>query len=69
MSGLKAHPIAVIVLAQLLGTSLWFSPNSAADSLSVAWQLTTRELGFLTGAVQGGFIVGTLVLAVTGLAC
>ena len=27
------HPVAVIVLAQLFGTSLWFSANSAADDL------------------------------------
>ena len=28
--------VALIVSAQWLGTSLWFSPNSAADDLSSA---------------------------------
>jgi MFS family permease len=63
-----ANAKAVIVVAQLLGTSLWFSPNSAADSLSQAWSLTTAQFGQLTSCTQFGFIVGTLALAVTGLA-
>jgi len=50
------HPAPAIVLAQLFGTLLWFSANSAAD------------LGTLTNAVQLGFIVGTLSFAISGLA-
>lgn len=64
---LRRHPVGMIVLAQLLGTSLWFSPNSAADSLVQAWQLSAAQLGQITSATQLGFIVGTLVLATTGL--
>ena len=65
---MKRHPIALIVVAQLCGTSLWFSANSAADDLRRLWGLTTADLGWLTNAVQLGFIVGTLVFALTGLA-
>ena len=32
-SGVRRRPVAVVVVAQLLGTSLWFSANSAADDL------------------------------------
>lgn len=64
----RLSPIAVIVVAQLLGTSLWFSPNSAADDLRRAWALDYAGLGSLTSAVQLGFIAGTLLLAVSGLA-
>lgn len=60
--------IGTIVLAQLFGTSLWFSTNSAADDLTRLWQLTPTDIGWLTNAVQGGFIVGTLVFAFSGLA-
>lgn len=63
-----AQAIVLIVLAQLLGTSLWFSANSAADDLIRAWQLAPADLGRLTNAVQAGFIVGTLAFAITGLA-
>ncbi len=65
---LRSQPVLVIVLAQLFGTSLWFSPNSAASDLIRAWQLSTTELGYLTSAVQIGFILGTLFLATSGLA-
>lgn len=60
--------VRVIALAQLFGTSLWFSANGAADELMRAWGLTVADLGTLTNAVQAGFIVGTLAFALSGLA-
>jgi hypothetical protein len=51
--------VAVIVVAQLFGTSLWFSPNSAAADLVRDWSLTSAQFGWLTSATQLGFIVGT----------
>lgn len=70
----KAHapssyrPILVVALAQLLGTSLWFSANSAADDLLSAWGASAGDIGLLTGSVQLGFILGTLLLALSGVA-
>ena len=61
-------PVLVIVVAQLLGTSLWFSANSAAGSLMQAWGLSEADIGLLTNAVQFGFITGTLTFALSGLA-
>jgi MFS family permease len=61
-------PVATIAIAQLLGTSLWFSANSAADDLRRAWGATASDIGILTSAVQLGFILGTLVFALSGLA-
>ena len=68
MKALERHATLTIVGAQLFGTSLWFSPNSAADDLMRAWLLGAAQFGQLTSAVQIGFIVGTLLLATTGLA-
>lgn len=65
---LSRHPLPVIVLAQLFGTTLWFSVNGVWLSFSRDLGLTEADLGRLTLAVQVGFIVGTLTLAVTGLA-
>ena len=62
------NPVPVIVLAQLFGTSLWFSANSAADDLIRQWGITPADLGTLTNAVQFGFIIGTLSFAISGLA-
>ncbi|HEY5632933.1 MAG TPA: MFS transporter [Burkholderiaceae bacterium] len=60
--------LAAIVLAELFGTSLWFSANAAADDLVRAWSLSTAQIGQLTSAVQLGFIAGTLALSISGLA-
>ena len=60
--------IAVIAVAQLLGTSLWFSANAAMHDLQRSWHLTASGMGWLTNAVQAGFIVGTLISAFTGVA-
>ncbi|WP_417567154.1 MFS transporter [Marinobacter sp.] len=65
---LRRYPLPVIVLAQLFGTSLWFSINGVWLSLSRELGLTEMDLGRLTLAVQAGFIAGTLTIAVTGLA-
>jgi predicted MFS family arabinose efflux permease len=60
--------LPIIVIAQLFGTSLWFSANAAGDDLMRAWQLVPADLGRLTNAVQLGFILGTLGFSLTGLA-
>jgi len=65
---LQRYPLPVIVLAQLFGTSLWFSINGVWLSLSAELGLAESDLGRLTLSVQAGFIAGTLALAVTGLA-
>ncbi len=62
------NPVPAIVLAQLFGTSLWFSANSAADDLVRTWGIAPAAIGTLTNAVQLGFILGTLSFAVSGLA-
>jgi MFS family permease len=62
------NPVPVIVVAQLFGTSLWLSANSAADDLIRTWGITPADIGTLTNAVQLGFILGTLTFAVSGLA-
>ena len=65
---IQRFPLAVIVLAQLCGTSLWFSVNGVGLALSRDLGLSEVDLGRLTLTVQMGFIVGTLFIATTGLA-
>lgn len=60
--------LPVLVLAQFFGTSLWFSFNAAAVDLQAILQLSPGDIGWLTNAVQIGFIAGTLLIALTGLA-
>ncbi|MFN2331948.1 MAG: MFS transporter [Halomonas sp.] len=65
---LHRYPLLVIVLAQLCGTSLWFSVNGVGVSLSRDLGFSEVDLGRLTLTVQAGFILGTLTIATTGLA-
>lgn len=60
--------VRTIALAQLFGTSLWFSANSAAADLMRVWHLGASDIGWLVGAVQTGFILGTLAIALGGVA-
>jgi len=60
--------IPTIVVAELLGTSLWFSANAAAGDLASTWGLGPAELGALTNAVQLGFIAGTFAFSLSGFA-
>lgn len=59
-------PIATIATAQLFGTALWFSANSTAADLMRLWHASAADIGWLTNAVQLGFILGTLVISLSG---
>ncbi len=64
----ERRAVWTIAVAQLLGTSLWFSANAAMHDLKMDWNLTSADVGWLTNAVQAGFIIGTLVSTLTGIA-
>jgi MFS family permease len=51
--------LPVIVISQFAGGSLWFAGNAVLADLA----LPATALGYITSAVQVGFIVGTLVFA------
>ena len=60
--------IILIVLAQFLGTSLWFVGNIVVPQLPVTRLGNPDLLGDLLAAVQIGFILGTLVFAILAIA-
>ncbi|MBB6309211.1 MFS transporter [Xanthobacter tagetidis] len=64
----KAGSIIMIVICQVCGMTLWFSATAAAGALVAAGSLSGQQAGLLTGAVQLGFVAGTLASALTGLA-
>jgi MFS family permease len=61
-------PTVLVAIAELFGTSLWFSANSVTGALQSLWGLGPSSVGWLTASTQIGFILGTAILAVTGLA-
>lgn len=63
-----AHILPVIVASQFAGTSLWFAGNAVLGDLQREWGLAPEALGYVTSAVQLGFISGTLVFAFLAVA-
>jgi len=59
--------LALLALAQLLSMSLWFSGSAVLPALSREWTLGETTMGWLTIAVQLGFVVGTLLSAFLNL--
>jgi MFS family permease len=59
--------LALLALAQLLSMSLWFSGSAVLPALSREWTLDEATIGWLTIAVQVGFVVGTLLSAFLNL--
>jgi MFS family permease len=55
--------LPVIVFSQFAGTSIWFSGNSVLAELLQSGAAASSISGWVTGAVQLGFITGTLVFA------
>ena len=53
----------MIVLSQFAGGSLWFAGNALIGELQLALGLPDAALGWITSAVQLGFIAGTLGFA------
>ena len=61
-----AHLLPTVVGAQLLVLGLWFSGSAVAPDLAASWGLA--HVSWITLAVQLGFVLGTLVVALSGLA-
>ena len=60
--------LPVIVISQFCCTSLWFASNGVMSELILNFNLNVSALGYLTSAVQFGFIIGTLVFAILMIA-
>jgi MFS family permease len=59
--------LAWLSLAMFCGMTLWFSATAANTPIVVEFHLTTAETAWLTMAVQGGFVIGTLISALLNL--
>src|SRR5260221_11973408 len=56
--------LSVVALAELLGMSPWFAANAVATQLTSQWHLSAQQTGWLSTAVQVGFVGGPAVAAV-----
>ena len=60
--------LALVALGQFLGLTLWFSATAAAPRIAAELHLGGSTTAWLTIAVQGGFVAGTLLSAILNLA-
>lgn len=64
----KNRAILLLIIAQVLALSLWFSGTAVMPGLRAAFHLNDFGVTAMTSAVQVGFILGTLLSASLGLA-
>ena len=60
--------LAILSIAELLGMSVWFAGTAIAPALAARWSLDAGAAGWLSTAVQLGFVVGTALAALLNLA-
>lgn len=60
--------LAVLSLGQLFGMASWFAASAVSPDLAVTWSLGSQQVGWLTTAVQLGFVTGTALAAILNLA-
>jgi MFS family permease len=60
--------LAIVSLAEVLGMSVWFSASAVSPELRELWNLDASQSGWLTTAVQIGFVAGTALVAFLNLA-
>ena len=60
--------LAILSLAEVLGMSVWFSASAVSPELRELWNLDASQSGWLTTAVQIGFVAGTALAALLNLA-
>ena len=66
-TGSRWRALALLSIAELLGMSLWFSASAVVPALKTEWRLDDTTAGWLTIAVQLGFVAGTLASALLNL--
>ncbi len=70
---MDSHParwrmLALLATAELLGMALWFTGSAVGPTLATLWSLSPSQVGWLTTAVQLGFVCGTAISALLNLA-
>jgi len=59
--------LAWLSFAMFMGMTLWFSATAANAPIVAEFHLSSSQTAWLTMAVQGGFVIGTLISALVNL--
>src|SRR6516162_8603092 len=64
----KAVSIGLLAICELAALAVWFSATAIVPSVLLEHALTQTQVSMFTSSVQIGFVTGTLLSAVLGLA-
>ena len=64
----RVQTLLIICVCIVLSMSTWFSTAAVVPQLRVVWQISDSMASWLTITVQLGFVLGALMMAITGLA-
>ncbi len=64
----KWRQLALLVVAETCGMTLWMSGSAVVPQLADAWKLTSAEESWMTLSVQLGFVAGALASSFLNLA-
>jgi MFS family permease len=64
----KAVSLAILLFCQVCAMSVWFASAAAVATIKQAVALTSWQEALLTSSVQAGFVAGTIISALLGLA-
>ncbi len=67
-SGRKWRAILLLAICEVFALALWFSATAVIPALKQDYALTSLQSSLITSSVALGFVVGTLISAVYGLA-
>jgi len=68
MSETKVRAVTLLVIAEFAAMSLWFSAAAVLPDMLLESPLNAWRQALLASAVQAGFVVGALLIAITGVA-
>ncbi|MFQ5708285.1 MAG: MFS transporter [bacterium] len=60
--------LSMLSISTLLAMTVWFSASAVGPALKLQWGYSSGQIAWLVMAVQLGFVLGTLLLAITNLA-
>jgi nitrate/nitrite transporter NarK len=64
----KCISVGVLLTAETLAMSLWFASAAVLPEMVREVDLTPARQALMTSAVQAGFVVGALAIAISGIA-
>ena len=64
----RVFALTLLCVCQVLAMTLWFSASAVLPSLQLEFELNSFQTSLFTSGVQIGFVAGTLISALLGLA-